>query len=149
MEYYQTLRKYVGHQPIILPGSVVIIVNEQKNILLQQRLDGKWGLPGGLMDLGESFEQVACREVFEETGLTIHHYKLLGIFSGEEYFCRLSNGHEFYSVTAVFITKDVTGCLKSNNESISLQYFPSSNLPINMKLEYRRFIEPFMEEIMK
>jgi hypothetical protein len=29
MEYYKYLRKYVGHRPIILPGSVVIILNEQ------------------------------------------------------------------------------------------------------------------------
>lgn len=53
MEYYKELRKYVGHRPIILPGSVVIIVNDIGEILLQERNDGSWGLPGGLMNLGE------------------------------------------------------------------------------------------------
>ncbi|WP_241773238.1 hypothetical protein [Bacillus sp. LL01] len=47
MEYYKYLRQYVGHRPVILPGSVVIIVNDQNEILLQKRLNGKWGLPGG------------------------------------------------------------------------------------------------------
>ena len=32
MEYFKYLRQYVGHRPIILPGSVVIIVNEQNEI---------------------------------------------------------------------------------------------------------------------
>ncbi|WP_321166921.1 NUDIX domain-containing protein [Oceanobacillus kimchii] len=40
-------------------------------MLLQKRHDGSWGLPGGLMDLEESFEEVAMREVFEETGLVV------------------------------------------------------------------------------
>lgn len=76
MEYYKYLRQYVGHQPIILPGSVVIILNEQKEVLLQKRHDGTWGLPGGLMDLGESFEEVAKREVFEETGLVVEKFNI-------------------------------------------------------------------------
>ncbi|MDX5475211.1 MAG: NUDIX domain-containing protein, partial [Bacillaceae bacterium] len=61
MEYYKYLRQYVGKRPIILPGSVVIIINEKNEVLLQKRHDSTWGLPGGLMDLGESFEEVAKR----------------------------------------------------------------------------------------
>ncbi len=86
MEYYKYLRQYVGHKPIILPGSVVIIFNEQNEVLLQKRHDGYWGLPGGLMDLGESFEEVAKREVYEETGLVVENLKLLNVFSGSEYY---------------------------------------------------------------
>ncbi|WP_212119884.1 NUDIX domain-containing protein [Niallia circulans] len=82
MEYYKYLRQYVGHRPIILPGSNVIILNHQNEVLLQKRHDGYWGLPGGLMDLGESFEEVAKREVFEETGLVVENLTLLNIFSG-------------------------------------------------------------------
>ncbi|SPU40570.1 NUDIX hydrolase [Lysinibacillus capsici] len=36
MEYYKFLRQYVGHQPIILPGSVVLILNSENEILLQK-----------------------------------------------------------------------------------------------------------------
>ncbi|WP_338001047.1 hypothetical protein [Neobacillus terrae] len=46
MEYFKYLRQYVGHRPIILPGSVVIIVNQQNEILLQERHNGNWGLQG-------------------------------------------------------------------------------------------------------
>lgn len=112
MEYYKYLRQFVGHRPVILPGSIVIILNEQNEVLLQKRLDGYWGLPGGLMDLGESFEEVAKREVFEETGLTVKNLKLLNVYSGSQYYLKVSNGDELYSVTAVYYTKDVSGELK-------------------------------------
>jgi 8-oxo-dGTP pyrophosphatase MutT (NUDIX family) len=55
---------------LILPGSVVLIFYEDSEILLQHRIDGGWGLPGGLMEMGGSLEDTARREVKEETGLT-------------------------------------------------------------------------------
>lgn len=106
LEYFKYLRQYVGHRPIILPGSVVIIVNERDEILLQKRHDGSWGLPGGLMDLGESFEEVAKREVLEETGLVVENLKLLNVHSGSKYYLKVPNGDELYSATAVYYTKD-------------------------------------------
>ncbi|MDN4492576.1 NUDIX hydrolase [Ureibacillus aquaedulcis] len=148
MEYYKLIRKYVGTKPLILPGSVVIIVNDNKEILLQQRPEGSWGLPGGLMDLGESFEEVAYREVLEETGLTICDLKLMGVFSGEDYYCRVGNGDEFYSVTAVFLTRTASGDLTKNDESRALAYCSPLQLPKNIKPEYRGFIEPYLDEIL-
>lgn len=42
------------------------------------------GCPGGSMELGESFEQTARRELFEEMVLTIEEMKFLDILSGKE-----------------------------------------------------------------
>lgn len=145
MEYYKYLRQYVGHRPIILPGSVVIILNEQNEVLLQKRHDGYWGLPGGLMDLGESFEEVAKREVFEETGLVVENLKLLNVFSGSEYYLKVQNGDELYSVTAVYYTRDVSGDMKIDySESEKMQYFSINNLPNELTDEYRGFIEQYI-----
>ncbi|WP_068985460.1 MULTISPECIES: NUDIX hydrolase [Lysinibacillus] len=146
MEYYKYLRQYVGHRPIILPGSVVIILNEQNDVLLQKRHDGYWGLPGGLMDLGESFEEVAKREVFEESGLVVENLKLLNVFSGSEYYLKVPNGDELYSVTAVYYTKDISGEMNIDySESEKMQYFSINNLPNELSDEYRGFIEQYID----
>ncbi|MFJ7184856.1 NUDIX hydrolase [Lysinibacillus xylanilyticus] len=146
MEYYKYLRQYVGHRPIILPGSVVIILNEQNDVLLQKRHDGYWGLPGGLMDLGESFEEVAKREVFEETGLVVENLKLLNVFSGSKYYFKVPNGDELYSVTAVYYTKDISGEMKIDySESEKMQYFSINDLPNELTDEYRGFIEQYID----
>ena len=146
MEYYKYLRQYVGHKPIILPGSVVIILNDKNEVLLQKRHDGSWGLPGGLMDLGESFEEVAIREVFEETGLEVENLKLVNVFSGSEYYLKVPNGDELYSVTAVFYTNEVRGVMKVDyNESVKMEYFKLDGLPNELTDEYRRFIKQYIE----
>ncbi|MBN6205116.1 NUDIX hydrolase [Ralstonia pickettii] len=147
MEYYKYLRQYVGHKPIILPGSVVIILNEQNEVLLQKRRDGGWGLPGGLMDLGESFEEVAKREVFEETGLIIQNLKLLNVFSGAEHYLKVQNGDELYSVTAVYYTSDVDGEIKIDySESEKIQYFSMNDLPTGLTGEYKKFMNQYLEQ---
>jgi 8-oxo-dGTP pyrophosphatase MutT (NUDIX family) len=87
MNYVRDLRKLVGHTPLILPGSVVLILNNQ-NELLFATSNGWLGLPGGLMELGESLEDTARREVKEETGLDIGDLKLLGVFSGKNTFSK-------------------------------------------------------------
>lgn len=70
MGYIMELRKIIGTRPIIMVGACTILMNEHRQILLQQRKDnGLWGLPGGSLEPGESMEEVARRELYEETGL--------------------------------------------------------------------------------
>lgn len=141
IEYYKYLRQYVGTQPLILPGAVVIIRNENGEVLLQKRPEGKWGLPGGLMNLGESFEEVAEREVFEEIGLRVRNLRLMHVFSGEEFYMKAPNGDEFYCVTAVFLTEDVEGNLQLDPaETLEVMYCKDTQLPEPMVGSHRRFI---------
>ena len=146
IEYFQYLRQYVGTKPLILPGSVVRIGKEAGEVLLQKRPEGRWGLPGGLMNIGESFEEVAKREVFEEIGLTLQTLTMLHVFSGREYYTKAPNGDEFYSVTAVFFTKQVEGVLRFEaSETLAVHYFPIDELPEQMVGSHRKFIELFRD----
>lgn len=146
MEYFKYLRKYVGHRPIILPGATVIMINENDEVLLQNRRDGYWGLPGGLMDLGESFEEVAKREVFEETGLVVENLKLLNVYSGSEYYLKVPNGDELYSATAVYYTKDISGDMKIDySESKEMQYCQLDQLPRKLNDKDKKSIEHYIQ----
>lgn len=145
MEYFKYLRQFVGHKPIILPGSVVIIVNNLNKVLLQKKHNGNWGLPGGLMNLGESFEEVAKREIFEETGLIIENLNLLNVYSGTKYYLKIPNGDELYSATAVYYTKNVSGDITIDySESKDIKYFSMDNLPVDLTATDKEFIEEYI-----
>ena len=72
-------RLYPDH-PVVGVGA--IIVSEGK-ILLEKRKNepsrGKWSIPGGLVELGESVEQAVIREVKEETGLDVEALCLVDV----------------------------------------------------------------------
>ncbi|WP_107841567.1 NUDIX hydrolase [Metasolibacillus meyeri] len=134
MNYIQYIRQYVGTKPIIAPGSAIIVLNDNNEMLLQLRSDtNDWGLPGGGMELGDSFEETAQKELFEETGLIAHELKLVGLASGKELYYQFSHGDEIYNATAIFQATTVTGTLKIDKESKDLQYFSLNQLP---KLNY-------------
>ncbi|MFG6149736.1 NUDIX hydrolase [Halobacillus sp. B23F22_1] len=141
IDYVSDLRKIIGTKTLILTGAVVIIVNEEDQILLQNRNDGKWGLPGGLQELRESLEETGQREVREETGLRVKDFKLLQVFSGEKYYFELDHGDQFYSVTAVYVTDVFEGEFQNNEaEGREVRFFNQDNLPDNLTEEYLDYI---------
>jgi len=147
MGYVSELRELVGHRPLILPGSVVLIFNEDSEILLQHRTDGGWGLPGGIMEMGESLEETARREVKEETGLILGELKLVGVFSGSDYYLKVGNGDGLYSVTAGYFTDDIHGEIKMDeSESVDLQFFSLDQLPVGLTESYLGFIKNYIKE---
>ncbi|MGG0187030.1 DNA mismatch repair protein MutT [Bacillus sp. AFS018417] len=150
MGYVEELRKIVGHRPLILVGSVVLVLNEDGEVLLQQRQEphGKWGLLGGLMELRESPEETACREVYEEAGIHVKNLQLINVFSGAKYFVKLANGDEFQTVTAAYYTSDYEGELSVNKEeAIQLKFFPITELPEYIVGSHKKMIEAYVEII--
>lgn len=131
MSYIMNLRKFVGHAPLLLVSSGVLIVNEYNELLLQKRKDnGFWGYPGGSMELGESFEECAKREVFEETGLKCLDLSPLTCNSGEKMHYTYPNGDEVYIVEEVFVCSKYEGILKFEESEVTDQkFFSLDNLP--------------------
>lgn len=147
MGYIEELRAIVEHRPLILVGSVVIITDSAGRMLLQQRRYpyGVWGLPGGLMELGESVEDTTRREVHEETGLRIGKLALIGVFSGSQYYVKAGNGDEFYIVTSAFHTSDFDGSLQVDYlESLNFSFFDTSNLPSPILSNHKTIIDAYL-----
>lgn len=133
-EYIKDIRKFIGTRPLILVGATVVVLNKNKQILLQLRADTKkWGLPGGAMELAESLEQTAERELFEETGLRAENFKFLDLLSGKNLYFKYPHGDEVYNVISVYLAEGTNGELSmTDGESLDLQYFSPTELPANL-----------------
>lgn len=131
MDYVRWLRQHIGSEPVWLVYATALIVNEAGRILLQRRTDFEaWGLPGGVMEPGESLLQALHREVEEETGLTIQAGKLIGLYTSPEFIVRYPNGDIVHPVTACFLARPTGGALRPDGrESQALQWFPLEALP--------------------
>ena len=131
MGYILDLRKEVGSRPLIMAGAGVILVNGKNEILLQKRSDnGCWDYPAGSMELGESFEECARREVLEETGLVCGKLEYFMTLSGKESFYEYPNGDQTYAAGIIYICRDFTGELKPQDEEVITQgFFPLDALP--------------------
>jgi len=113
-------------------GVGVIVEDAQGRILLEQRRDcGLWGLCGGALDLGESFEAAAVREVKEETGLDVGIVRLQGVYSGPQY--RIvyfaDNGDVTQKLDVVLVARIKGGKLLKSHESETLEFFTRETLP--------------------
>ena len=150
MGYVEELRELIGHKCIILNGSAVILKNKAGLILMQQRKYpyGKWALPGGLMELGESTVETAIREVYEETSLTIKNLTLLGVYSGKEYLCSAENGDEWYVVTTAYITDNYEGeVVVNDDESITFEWIDPNYLPDDTASTHRIIISDYLQTL--
>ncbi len=109
MSYIEWLRGHVGKQKIFLVFGTVVLWDENGRILLQRRTDFTfWGLPGGVMELGEDVETCARRELMEETGLEVGPLRLVGIYTDPKYDVTYPNGDQVQQFT-VCLTGQVSG----------------------------------------
>ena len=129
MDYIPYLRSMVGPKPVIMVTAGVVIFNSDGELLLQHRADGSgWGPIGGFMELGETVQETARREVLEETGLTVGNLELFGVFSRDE-IQMFSNGDQLQVVTVSYLTDKVSGTLQPDAQGLELRYFPLYALP--------------------
>lgn len=149
------MRKAPNGTPVVVQtGASIIVEDSQGRILMQQRSDdGTWSYPGGRIEIDETVEDGARREVFEECGLKVGKLELLGVFSGRELNHIYPNGNEVCGVDIVFISSDYSGQLSSlDQEAKAMGFFPIDDLPqpisamnakqLNAYLVHRKRLEP-------
>ena len=148
MGYVSELRKLVGSRPLILPGANVILLNSDHQLLLQLRQDNEcWGLPGGALEPGETLEQSAKRELFEETGIQAKSLNLFNIFSGEDFYYKYPHGDEVYNVITSYICTEYYGELKLDAEEVKeLRFFDMKQLPENISPPELPIIMKYLEQ---
>ena len=137
-EWYDDTGKRVTRMPdAIHLAASGIDFNAKSEILLQKRADnGWWGLPSGYVDIGESVEQGAVREIWEETGIYTRVKRLVGIYSEPQHnvISAYSDGSLIQFAIVVFECEYFSGQLRISDESTDIGYYPPDDLPSNTVL---------------
>lgn len=109
---------------ITLGCSAVIFDTTRQKILLTRRTDnGRWCLPGGRVDPGESVTEACIREALEETGLEVRIDRLIGVYSTPDLILEYADGERCQIVALHFETSVIGGSLTLSNETTEYGYF--------------------------
>lgn len=146
--YVEDLRRLVGHRRVLLNGCCAVLVNDDGALLMQQRNEParRWGLPGGLMELGESTKATVVREVAEESGLRLDpdQLHLLNVYSGEGTSVA-ANGDQFDIVNTAYYAEHICGTPRVNDaESLQYCWVPFSQLPDNVPRTHQHAIRDYL-----
>lgn len=149
MSYILELRKLVGTAPLIAVGAGAVLINPENRILFQKRADnGCWGLIGGMMELGESIEETARREVLEEVGIELDDIDFFKVYSGKDVYYKYPNGDEVFNVINVFIARgDFTEVQIDNYEVKEARFFAIDEIPENISPPDKSIVKDIIELI--
>lgn len=141
-DYIKDLRDKTDHMPLLIPHSVVVLFNDKNEVLLEERSDdGYFDFPGGAIDLKETMEDAACRELLEETGLIADELELLKVYSGEITHYVYFNGDEIYGVDAVYLCHKWHGELKPQLDEVkTLKFYSLDDMPDKMSKRNKQII---------
>jgi ADP-ribose pyrophosphatase YjhB (NUDIX family) len=105
-----------------------VVFNELDEILMvKEKVDGGWSLPGGWADVGYTPAEVAVKEVWEETGLEVKTVRVLAVIDKRNH----PHPPEGWYVYKIFILCEKIGgeIMKNTTETADVQYFSLENLP--------------------
>jgi 8-oxo-dGTP diphosphatase len=107
---------------------IVITKEAEPKVLLIERggepFKGCWALPGGFMNMDETTEQCAFRELEEETGLKIGEVHQIGAYS------RVDRDPRGRTITVAYLAVvDAPIAVKGQDDAAKAQWFPLSALP--------------------
>ncbi len=104
--------------------SAVIFDDKREKVLLTQRMDnGRWCLPGGGMESGESAAEACEREVWEETGLKVRAARLLGVYSNPDQLVIYKDGNKAFFVVLNFEVQVLEGEVGLSDETTAFGWF--------------------------
>ena len=104
----------------------IVVRDDGRVVVVQRRDNGRWEPPGGVLELGETFEHGVRREVAEETGLSVRVDQLTGAYKN------LTRG----VVALVFRCTLLAGAITTTDESRSVRWFTADEVRRHMVPAY-------------
>ena len=130
----------------LVVGSSAVVVDGEGRILLQRRSDsGNWALPGGAMDIGETFGESVVREVKEETGFDVQIERIIGVYSDPGHVFAYDDGEVRQEFNICLACTIVGGELAVSSESTDVQFVQFDEVPeLTMHESVRKRIEDYV-----
>lgn len=101
------------------------VVHNDKILLIQERMDEKWSMPGGWADLGNAPASVAEREVWEESGFRVKAEKVVAVIDAN----RIQPMEFYHAYKLIFLCTLVDGEPRVSHETLAVDFFDMNNLP--------------------
>jgi ADP-ribose pyrophosphatase YjhB (NUDIX family) len=139
-QFVQTVLGIIFRHPVT-GASVVPILPNGEIVLVRRQDNGKWALPGGMVDWGETIPTTIGRELAEETGLElIKIRRLVGVYSEPDRDPRLHS-------ICILVEADVQGTLQPQDtlEIREVRAFSADALPMeDLSYDYQRQIQDYL-----
>jgi ADP-ribose pyrophosphatase YjhB (NUDIX family) len=102
------------------------VLKNGKILLVKEKADGKWCMPGGWGDVGEIPSEMVAREVLEESGFEVVAKKVIGIYDAN----RDGRPLQFYHAYKIVFLCDITGGnARPSEETLAVEFFDFDGLP--------------------
>ena len=116
------------------------VVRDGRILLVRERSDKRWCMPGGWADVGQQPSETAEREVYEESGFEVRARKVVGLYDAN----RDPDGSasQFYhAYKVVFMCDIVCGEARASEETLAVGFFRFDALPdLSMKRTNERHL---------
>ncbi|MGD2178986.1 MAG: NUDIX domain-containing protein [Anaerolineae bacterium] len=104
--------------------SAAVLDSTGARILLVRRDNsGRWAVPRGHMEPGETFTEASAREVWEETGLRVRPGRLIAVYTSPHVLAEYPDGKSLQLVVLHFAAETIGGELSTGQETTDVQYF--------------------------
>ena len=113
----------------VVPSVVALVRNDDGDVLLIRRSDnGRWALPGGGHDLGESISDTVVREVREETGIEVEVADMSGIYTDPGHVMLYDDGEARQQFSICFRARPLGGSIRTSEETTEVRWVPAADL---------------------
>ncbi|HSL44062.1 MAG TPA: NUDIX hydrolase N-terminal domain-containing protein [Anaerolineales bacterium] len=116
------------------------VVQDGKILLIQERADGMWAMPGGWADLGDAPASMVEREVWEESGFRVKAEKVVAVIDAN----RIEPFEFYHAYKIIFLCRLLDGEPRTSHETLAVEFFDPNHLP---PLSVYRTNEAMLQEV--